>query len=629
MKTRFLALTSALLVLASAGRAQWLTQTNDLKAGWNAVYLHLDLSHTNIAGLVNALDPIEEIWLWNPDLPPGQATATPQLPNGSQWSTWTRIEGPASVLQTLRANSALLVRVTDGVGSFEWKVKGRPVAPANRWTLTGLNFVGFPTELPSPNFEAFLEADAQEIAWSQSSEIFRYQGGSLGTTNPIRVQPFVFRTTPVKRDQAYWVRVGEVTNQIYNHYFGPFQVHGSGSSGIRFGDALGQTRLYLKNLSRSNLTITLQQVPSETTPPGHTAIAGTLPLLVRGPINTTNLTFGYSNLATGAYQWTLPPKGEVGSEVEVILGINRAQMGGTPGAEFAGVLRFTDSLGLTRVDIGASAVTPSRAGLWVGSASAEYVSQYLKPYAKATNAADFAALLARLGLTQGGNGTRYEWDPNTGRVLVFGTNRTGSYLLDGPIKLDSGGVARPFPLRLIVHNDGATAKLMQRAYLGLGGSSNLVVATREEALLPSGLATARRVSAVHLPTSDGNGPWMFSGTMQQGSTITTTIQLGHDDHASNPLLHTYHPDHDNLDAQFATVFGAGVESYGVRRVISLQFSAPLDNFDSLTRSGANLTGSYAETVTFTGQGGDLKQFNVLGSFNLARITDIATLTTNP
>lgn len=627
MKTTLPFLAVAALALPLLARAQWVTQTCHLKAGWNAVYLHVDASHTDLNSLVALSDPIEEVWLWNPD----QTTTSPALPEGSQWSSWSKTDGPASVLQTLRGNSALLVRVEagrNGNTSFDWNIKGRPVAPVYRWTLTGLNFIGFPTAIPAPDFDEFLAVDAQPVDWFTGGEIYTYPGGRNGGATPTLLQPNAYRTTPVERDEAYWVRLTDGGSAFFNEYFGPFQVTGVGSSGIRFGDSLGQTRLYLKNMSSQELTVTLQQFTSEAPPAGQSPIAGPLPLLVRGPIDPTDLTFGYTPLTTGTHDWTLAPKGEVGSEVEVVLGINRAAMTGAPGALFAGTLRFTDSLGLARVEIGASATKPSRDGLWVGSASVEYVSQYLKPYAKADSVEEFEAVLSRLGLQQGVNGYRYEWDPASGRVLVFGPDRTGSYLVDGPILLDEGGVARPFPLRLIVHHGAGDSQLLQRAYIGLGASSNLVVATIETALLPSALASARRVSAVHLPASDAGGPWPFAGFMEQGSSMSTAIVLGYND-PSNPFVHAYHPDHDNLNAQFEADPDRVHESFDVERVISLHFADPLDDFDSLTRSGLNLGGSYAETVTFQDGANDLKQFNVRGTFNLARINDVATLTTSP
>ena len=608
------------------GHAQWITQTNLLKPGWNSVFLHVDASHATLDQLVGSdlANPIQEIWYWQPALPTGQFIESPQLPtgNGTQWSTWTRLAGPASALRRLTGNGAYLVKVASTVSSYNWLVKGKPVTPTFRWTLTGLNFIGFPTPpIPAPSFESFL-APAPQL--QQNGEVYRYQGGELNATNPVRV--FTFRTTPVRRDQAYWVRAGE----SYNQYFGPIQILQSSPSGIRFGRDRGQAQLRLRNLANVPITITLRTVASETPPVGQTNIAGAPPLLLRGSINTTNLTFGYTSLGTGAQTWNLAAAGEVGSEVEVVLGLNRSQMVGAPGALFAGILRFTDSLGLSQLDVAVSAEKDSTTGLWVGGAAVSYVSHYLKPFAKATNAADFAALLARLQLAEGANGYHYELDTNTGRVLVFGgaEQKTGSYLLDGAIKIDSGEVARPFPLRLIVHNSGSSARLLQKVYHGIGLGSNTVLATKENLLLPAQLGEARRISSVHLPTSVGNIPWDFTGTVQQGGSVTVNVPLAHGDQASNPFLHTYHPDHDNLDAQFTTELTRGNESYGVVRQITLSFTASENDFNSLTQGSQDLGGNYTETITFQARGSQTRQYNVLGNFTLKRISDIATLTTS-
>jgi len=615
----------ALLAGSFHARAQWLTQTNALKAGWNAVFLHVDASHATLDQLVgnDPTNPIQEIWYWVPALPTGQFIDSPQVPSssGNQWASWSRASGPTSVLQRLAGDGAYLVRVTNSVAAYNWTVKGKPVTPTYRWTLTGLNFIGFPTPLnPAPFFEAFL-APAPEL--QQNGEIYRYQGGELGPTNPVRV--VAFRTTPVRRDQAYWIRAG----QSYNQYFGPFQIIDANSSGIAFGQTLGQTRLRIRNLVNSALTVSVQQVASEAAPASQPTIRGAPTLLARGAINTTNLTYSYTNLASGPQQWTLAAAGQPGSEVEVVIGLNRFAMPGNPGDPFAAVLRFTDSLGLSQVDVGVSAEKASPAGLWVGGAAASYVSHYLTPYAKATNEADFEALLARLQLAQGTNGFRYEWDPNTGRVLVFGgpEQKTGSYLVDGPIKTNAGTVARSFPLRLIVHNNGNASRLLQKVFHGIAPGSNTVLTTKESLLLPTQLATARRISAAHLPTSDGNVPWNFAGAMQPGGSMTVTVPLAYDDQSSNPFLHTYHPDHDNLDAQFSTPLARGVESYGATRQITLTFTTPANDFDSLTGGSQDLSGNYAEVLTLQSKGSQTRQFNVLGAFSLKRISDIATLTT--
>src|SRR5262245_11769308 len=160
---RVLAGLSAVLALGSSPgvQAQWITQTNQLKAGWNAVFLHVDASHATLDQLVgnDLTNPIQEIWYWLPALPTGQFIESPQLPTGggSQWSTWTRLTGPASTLQRLTGNGAYLVKVANNVAAYNWLVKGKPVAPTFRWTLTGLNFIGFPTPTaPAPSFESFL-----------------------------------------------------------------------------------------------------------------------------------------------------------------------------------------------------------------------------------------------------------------------------------------------------------------------------------------------------------------------------------------------------------------------------------------------------------------------------------------
>ncbi len=612
-----------LSALTPGARAQWLTQTNSLKPGWNSVFLHVDASYANLNALIasDQFNPIQEVWYWQPALPTGQFVDSPVNPTsaGSQWIQWTRALGVNSPLQKLAGNGAYLVRLAGNL-NYDWKVKGKPLLPLNKWSLSGLNFIGFPASPGAPpSWESFLQ---RAPLLQQTAEIYRYQGGEFGATNPARL--FSLRTTPVRRDQAYWIRAGET----YNQYFGPFQIVNLDSGGLRFGTTKGQTQFRLRNLANTPIVVTAQQLGSEPPPFGQSPIIDPPPLIVRAGLNTNNLTYAYTNLDAGL-SWSLAAAGQVGSEVEIFIGVNRSAMTGNPGDNFAGILRFTDSLGFTRVDMPVSAQKASNAGLWVGSALVEYVGQYLKPYARAANEADFAALLERLQLVEGANGYHYQWDSSSGRVLIFGgpQGKTGSYLLDGPVKVDSGAVAAAYPLRLILHNDGANTKLLQKVFYGVGLGTNVVVATQENRLLATQRATARRISAVHLPASSGNVPWNCAGTLQAGGNLSVTVPLAYDDQSSNPFLHTYHPDHDNLDAQFTSTQPRGVESYTVNRQLTLTFTAPQNDFDSLTASTQDLGGNYAETLTLLGLGANTRTYNVLGTFSLKRISDIATLTT--
>jgi len=186
-------------------------------------------------------------------------------------------------------------------------------------------------------------------------------------------------------------------------------------------------------------------------------------------------------------------------------------------------------------------------------------------------------------------------------------------------------VASAYPLLLIVHNDGTNANLLQRVYYGQDPYSNAVVAVNESALAPAQLGTARRISAAHLPYSVPNKPWPMAGQFAQGTNLTATVALAYNDQASNPFLHTYHPDHDNLDGTFSMELAQGMESYGLQRQITLSFTAPGNDFNSLT-GGGTTWGYYQESIAVQGFGGAQRNFNVAGTFSLNRISSTARLT---
>jgi hypothetical protein len=109
------------------------------------------------------------------------------------------------------------------------------------------------------------------------------------------------------------------------------------------------------------------------------------------------------------------------------------------------------------------------------------------------------------------------------------------------------------------------------------------------------------------------------------------VTLPFNDQASNPFLHTYHPDHDNLDTAFRNELPQGSESYTVRREITLTVVPPLGGAVSFTTGAQSLGGDYAETITMAGlaRGGgtnDTRTFEVRGVFSLNRISAVPTLT---
>jgi hypothetical protein len=210
----------------------------------------------------------------------------------------------------------------------------------------------------------------------------------------------------------------------------------------------------------------------------------------------------------------------------------------------------------------------------------------------------------------------------------------GAYLVTG-VNTELTPVPAPFPLRLLVHNPAAgPATLLQRVYYGFNALSNPIVALHESALAEPLRGQSRRLSASHLPWSAGNPGWNFSGALGQGKVLTATVTTEFNDQASNPFLHTYHPDHDNLDPRFANERPRGSESYTLVREITLTVQPPANDFDSRVAAGLTLTGSYAETVRVVGLAragntADTRRFDVRGVFQLNRIADVPTLTRVP
>jgi len=209
----------------------------------------------------------------------------------------------------------------------------------------------------------------------------------------------------------------------------------------------------------------------------------------------------------------------------------------------------------------------------------------------------------------------------TNQVKVQDTN--GAYIVTS-INTSPAPTASAYPLFLIMHNDGTNVNLLRRVFFGQDVNSNSILATVESALDPAQLGTARRITAVHFPWTPTNQDWHFVGQLLPGGSLTTKLTVNYDDQASNPFLHTYHPDHDNLDSTFRYQQPIGVESYQIDRQITLQVAPSANDFNSLTHFGQTFSGFYYETITLTGAGA--RTFNAAGWFSLNRLSPIATLT---
>ena len=615
-----------LVVLPIKGMAQWLTQTNNLVTGWNSVYLNVDAGFDTIDHMVGGdpSNPIQEIWMWNPAPGSAQYFTDPSSPfsAGTQWVQWLRssVNITPNALNILQGNKAFLVRTTN---NYAWKVKGKAVPPSYQWNSSGENFIGFPAN-PSvpPTFDQYL---SPVPPFESTAQIFRYVGGNLGPGNPAQVG--AFPSTSLVRGQAYWVRSAN-----FNNYYAPFTVNAL-SAGLSFGATRGQSKITLANNTSHAITVYLNLVNSEAAPTGQPPVVATPPILVRGNLNTTNLTYGYSVLNNHANTpVTLQPAGTPGDSMDVVLGLNRyAIANANPGDLVAAILRLTDATGLAQIDLPVSATVANNTGLWVGKASVNAVNQYLNTYYTAKNLVDMTNVLNSLNIVNGANGVNYQIDTASGRII--GLTTTNGVFLASSSTVTNAGVPKAFELRLIMHmgmNEAlgiSRATLLQHVYVGKDVNGNQIVATTTNLLDPAQLDSARRMSAVQLPwQGDGsNSGWISAEPASASpSTYTFTVPLDYNDAGSNPFVHSYHPDHNNLDDHFAPL-PAGQESFNINRTIRLFFAPPGTDFVSITGSSGHLQGNYSETISITDGVVKERDFDVSGAFTLNQIVDSDTV----
>ncbi len=263
---------------------------------------------------------------------------------------------------------------------------------------------------------------------------------------------------------------------------------------------------------------------------------------------------------------------------------------GNVGDHHASVLRITDTGAhgsYSAFTVPVTAVRGDLGGLWVGEAVITQVQNQLQ---------------------------RFQRNPDGSNAI----DDEGNYLL-----IDSADTlaptAQPFRLRLIVHvDDSGTARLLSNVYFGAldVAGAPLGFATEQRFLRAESLESATRITATHLPLDVDA---ILAGGLGIGTQGSTTVALPHTA-PTNPFVHTYHPDHDNLDARFQNPLPAGVESHTVTRAITLTVDASAPDGDP-TWGAASLTGAYAETLT----GLHKNTIATQGRFALSRVSEITTL----
>jgi hypothetical protein len=210
-------------------------------------------------------------------------------------------------------------------------------------------------------------------------------------------------------------------------------------------------------------------------------------------------------------------------------------------------------------------------------------------------------------------------------------------------------VTSPFELRLLLHfgtNDsgGPRVALLKEVVemwkpavsTGTGNDAvtvpgHAVLLTRDE-LIPNytgaaqrgGVGVGRRLSSVGFAFDGGTNHFLeLSGNFAPDGHLAGVIAMG-PGHPTNPFRHKFHPDHDNLDANFAPIESGAPEVFAVRRELAFDFLAtdpdtgtpPGTALKSLDYGVNGLSGTYAETAT----GLHRNPIVATGTFTLRRVS---------
>lgn len=638
------------LFIASTATAQWRTESFSLRGGWNAIYLHGDVSYDNISEVLSSGDAtkIEEVWRWNANPEEAQFTGSPLVPSAGtpDWSVWKRGNSSASTLSSLIGPAAYLIKCEgDASDTYTVALKQRALPPSANWVRQGANLLGFPTRQNGtyPTFSNYFASFPAAIA--ANAKIFKYTGGPLGPNNPGQV--FSPATEHLPRGTAFWFE-----SEVVGDFYGPLGITSSVSSGLGFGREGSSITLRITNHADAVVTVSLEPQASEAAPTGETIVTGSVPL-TRRTRNTNTLAWESTPLTATISELVAP-----GATIEVHIGIDRAESAfaaAASGASFASLLRITDSSMLTEVFLPVSAEKGSFAGLWVGDIELTNVSSLV------SNSAEAIATVSGGGIAsisiEGSGGFGYTNSPTVSIVAppaggsqasatavvedgsvksITITNPGSGYAVSSPAvtvapppPLTNTEVDRPFPLRALLHvASNGTTNLLSQVFLGelAANPGQRGLCTKELLLKQDTKENAQRLTAAHLPLDQAivSG----SGSIAVPGVLARTVTVPFND-ATNPFVHQYHPDHDNLDLRFdplSTTLADGGESPNITRTCTFTFTAAPPSGSTVTAGWGStvIGGTYSEVLA----GPHKNPIQMDGTFELRRASEIDTLSTN-
>jgi hypothetical protein len=500
-----------------------LQQVITLKPGWNAVYVGIEPNERDLDTLFAGM-PVLSVWRWLPTRGDSQFIRDPAegLENLEGWFGWfpePRPEAFLSNLYRMDGNTAYLIRM-GGTQNRQLVLTGKPRFRAPRWepnafTLTGLSV----DPAQPPTFAEFFSASAAH----QGQPVFALaaDGRWQEVASPA--------STTIKAGEAYWF-----WTQGRSRYQGRLHVVLEQGDSLEYSAALEEIRVVLRNRSGVNGTFLIERLGSQPLPllfftedpeTGETGWPTLQPFLaIDAPANEDvflSLAVQRRGFTSDRMDDILSIRDEHGQRVLLYAGGNTVQPGGAAG-------------GATLL---AKTAGPTFAGLWVGEVSIDAVSEAQQAGTQPTpTGRDFVQ-----------------------RFLIHVDGVGQARLLKDVIQMWEEGTLMPSaidPTRMEVDQPGRFVLLTNKNLIGLYTG----------AALRGGQPVGIRFSTVAYDFADETLELVggFGPAAHLSGTIVVEPEL-----PTNPFLHRYHPDHDNLDAQFLNF---RLEAYQVVRNVQLSFT---------------------------------------------------------
>jgi hypothetical protein len=561
-----LLLCAALLPIQSYAARVSYTQTFDLHPGWNAVYLEVQPEQNDIDQMLAGI-PVESVWRWIPTkvdqvqfiLDPAEG-----LQNINGWHGYFPYPRPEAFLTNLfsmRANQAYLIKL-GGTQNVTWQVTGRPQATRTRWISDSFNLVGMGVDPGNePTFGDYFSSSPAHAGQSI------YRLAANGVWEPIQ-QPYA---TPIKSGEAYWVYVNGKSA-----YQGPMEVTLTYGKELEYKASLTSQKVIVQNNTSIPTAVTVRRIGVTTTPM---------------PLSYELIDSAGNERSWPSLQNSLSYSIEAENDVIFNLGVVRKDFTEERMEE---LLEFTNGLGSrVLVFVGGNTIQPP-----VLPANYQPSSQ-LSASSSGKGAAALTAVHPFAGLWVGVVSVRGVSNAQFGDVTPQPTGR--AFPARFLFHVDTSGQARLLKDVVEMWQDGTfkpSASDPTKLETDIPGRYVLIT---DPNLIPNYTGAKTRdgtpVGIRHSTIAydfDGQFQNFEPASFNPPFSMSTTIRLS-SDFPTNPFKHKFHPDHDNLDAQFLNPVE---EAYEVTRSIEFEFTAedpsgntPPDWGDSI------LGGYYRETIS--------------------------------